>query len=96
MRGIHQGSVLSPLLFLVVYVIDPLLQQLEKSALRSRPSINNLYVGGYLPAVDIRALASSLDVLDAQDSSACPYVNRHLPGEAPRQLEHLNFQTLFQ
>jgi len=45
MGGIHQGSVLSPLLFLVVYVIDPLLQQLEKSALGT--SINNLYVGGY-------------------------------------------------
>ena len=41
MRGIRQESVLSPILFLMV--MDPLLQQLEKSALG--PSINNLYLG---------------------------------------------------
>ena len=32
------------------------------------PSINNLYVGGFLHADDIRTLASSLDVLDTQVS----------------------------
>ena len=64
MRGILQASVLSPILFLMV--MDPLLQQLEKSALG--PSINNLYVGGFLHADDIRTLASSLDVLDTQVS----------------------------
>ena len=42
------------------------LQQLEKSALG--PSINNLYVGGFLHADDIRTLANSLDVLEAQVS----------------------------
>ena len=62
MRGIRQESVLSPILFLMV--MDPLLQQLEKSALG--PSINNLYVGGFLHADDIQTLASRLDVLDAQ------------------------------
>ena len=60
MKGIRQGSVLSPLLFLMV--TDPLLQQLVKSALE--PSINNLYVGGFLHADDIR----TLDLLDAQVS----------------------------
>jgi len=64
MRRIRQGYVLSPILFLMV--MDPLLQQLEKSALG--PSINNLYVGGFLHADDIWTLASSLDVLDAQVS----------------------------
>ena len=64
MRGIRQGSVPSPILLLMV--MDPLLQQLEKLALG--PSINNLYVGGFLHADDIRTLASSLDVLDAQVS----------------------------
>ena len=64
MRGIRQGYVLSPILFLMV--MDPLLQQLEKSALG--PSINNLYVGGFLHADDIWTLASSLDVLDVQVS----------------------------
>ena len=63
-RGIHQGSVLSPVLFLMV--MDPLLQQLEKSALV--PSINNLYVWSFLHADDIQTLASSLEVLDAQVS----------------------------
>ena len=62
MRGIRQRSVLSPILFLMV--MDPLLQQLEKSALG--PSVNDLYVGGFLHADDIHTLASSLDVLDAQ------------------------------
>ena len=63
-RGIHQGSALSPVLFLMV--MDPLLQQLEKSALG--PSINNLYVWSFLHADDIQTLASSLEVLDAQVS----------------------------
>jgi len=49
-------------LFLIV--MDPVLQQLEKSALGS--SINNLYVGGYLYAEDIWTSANSLDNLGTQ------------------------------
>ena len=75
MRGIHQGSVLSPILFLMV--MDPLLQQLEMLALG--PSIlNNLYVGGFLHADDIRTLASSLDVLDAQVSLVQGFTKENL------------------
>ena len=53
-RGVQQGSILSPVLFLMV--MDPLLRQLEESGMGL--SVNSYYAVGFLHADDIRTLAS--------------------------------------
>ena len=55
-RGVKQGSVLSPVLFVIV--MDPLLKLLEESSLGL--SVNEFYAGGFLHADDIRTLATSI------------------------------------
>ena len=47
-RGVRQGSVLSPALFLLI--MDPLLRLLQ--ALSIGASVNNMYAGGFLHADD--------------------------------------------
>ena len=59
-RGVKQGSVLSPALFLLV--MDPLLRVLEQSGL----SVNNFYAGGFLHGDDIRTLATTTGSVEAQ------------------------------
>ena len=49
-RGVKQGSILSPTLFLMV--MDPLLKALETSGLGL--SVNNLFAGAFIHADDIR------------------------------------------
>ena len=61
-RGVLQGSVLSPILFLLV--MDPLLSSLESSGLG--PSISNIFAGAYAHADDIRTVTSSLVTLQQQ------------------------------
>ena len=61
-RGVKQGSVLSPALFLLV--MDLLLKMLEQS--RIGLSVNNFYTGGSVHADDIRTLTTSTDSAEAQ------------------------------
>ena len=59
--GVKQGSLLSPILLLV---LDPFLRELQASGLGL--SINNFYPGGFLHVDDVRTLASSKESLEAQ------------------------------
>ena len=63
-RGVLQGSILSPTLFLMV--MDPLLRKLEQCSLG--PCLGDLYCGAYAHADDIRTIATSRDTLDKQIS----------------------------
>ena len=63
-RGVRQGSILSPALFL--FVMDPLLRQLQSQSIGA--SVNSTYAGGYVHADDIHTLASSSTTLEAQVS----------------------------
>ena len=56
-RGVKQGSILSPTLFLMV--MDPLLKALESSRLGL--SVNNHFAGAFIHADDIRTLCTSMD-----------------------------------
>ena len=58
-RGVKQGSVSSPALFLLV--MDPLLRKLQATGLGL--SVNSFYAGG---ADDIRTLVTSVESLEAQ------------------------------
>ena len=61
-RGVKQGLVLSPALFLLV--MDPLLRQLQASGVGL--TVNNFYAGGFLHADDVRTLATSEESLQCQ------------------------------
>ena len=61
-RGVKQGSVLSPALFLLV--MNPLLKQLQEFHVGL--FVNSFYAGGFLHADDIRTLASSESSLHSQ------------------------------
>ena len=60
-KGVKQGSILSPSLFLLI--MDPLLTRLQNSGLGL-----SLFAGGFIHADDIRALSSSTEFLENQIS----------------------------
>ena len=72
-RGVKQGSVLSPALFLLV--MDLLLRELQASGLGL--SINNFYAGGFLHVDDVRTLASSKESLEAQVAMVKEFTERN-------------------
>ena len=63
-RGVLQGSVLSPTLFLMI--MDPLLKELERRSVG--PCIGGLYCGAFAHADDIRTISTSRDTLHEQIS----------------------------
>ena len=63
-RGVLQGSVLSPTLFLMI--MDPLLKEFERRSVD--PCIGGLYGGAFAHADDIQTISTSRDTLHEQIS----------------------------
>lgn len=61
-RGVQQGSVLSPALFLIV--MNPLLQRMQQLSLGA--TVHYLYVGAFAHADDIRTVTSSRESIEQQ------------------------------
>ena len=86
-RGVKQGSVLSPSLFLLV--MDPLLRQLQASGLGL--SVNRYYAGGYLYSDDIRTLATSEESLQWQVALVKAFADKNFFRLNPSKCEIVMF-----
>lgn len=69
--GVKQGSLLSPVLLLV---LDPFLRELQASGVGL--SINNFYAGGFHHAEDAGTLRTSKESLEAQVAIAKEFAER--------------------
>ena len=88
-RGVRQGSVLSPALFLLI--MDLLLRQLQ--ALSIGVSVNNMYAGDFLHADDIRTLAPNTSTLEAQISFVKRFTEENFLRLNPSKCEIVAFKT---
>ena len=86
-RGVRQGSVLSPTLFLLV--IDPLLREMESANLGLM--INNFFVGGFAHADDIRTITNSIASLNAQLESVSSFSSNNFLQLNPSKCEIVSF-----
>ena len=68
-RGVLQGSILSPVLFLLI--MDPHLKSLQNKGLG--PSVGDLYAGGFIHADDIRTISSSRATLQELINTVCTF-----------------------
>ena len=73
LRGVQQGSVLSPIFFLVI--MDDLLHQLSQSSCGA--SICRLYLSGAAHADDVRAIASSTSAAETQGAIISDFFLTH-------------------
>ena len=71
-RGVRQGSVLSPILFLLV--MDPILLELQSKS--NGLNISGLFLGALSHADDIRTLSTNLTDCRAQISSASSFATQ--------------------
>ena len=85
-RGVLQGSVLSPILFLLV--MDPLLRSLEKNHLG--PFIADMYAGAFAHADDIRTVTSSLITLQHQINAVQTFADENALVLNPTKCEVLS------
>ena len=72
-RGVLQGSVLSPVLFLLI--MDPLLKSLQSNGLGL--SVGDTYAGGFIHADDIRTISSSWTTLQEQINTVCTFAENN-------------------